>query len=231
MLGFVRAVRAADSSLRVLGYVEGRCDAHANLAQFVDDEDVLFVSSTDLIRAHSDGTFRTEEQFRYWLHSAADGRLVIRARVENGVPTPESTAPSLGDLHQWENRLVDFDVQMYRELLDNRREPECRGLPKVEYAGALHGGGAHVVFVVLESDAMRDVERDEGLTMVHVPVAAGIPDFDEAAARLVRLLKSPEERRRTIERNLVSTASLGLNEVAFAYCLLLRRLLREEQAL
>ncbi len=231
LLGLLEAVRKADPAERVVGYAQGNWDAHSNLAQYVGNRQVQFLSNAEILDAQSSGAFSNEEQFRDWLYHRAEGKLILRGRVDSGSPIPESIPKDERDLHGWESRLIDFNVQLYREILGNRRDPAKRDLPKVEYSGTLHKGGAHVIFVVFQSAAMDDVQHNEGMVTVEVPVAEGKPDFAAAAARLVELIQCPEERRRVLNDNLASTESLGMDEVAFAFYLLMDHLRSETHSL
>jgi hypothetical protein len=58
--------------------------------------------------------------------------------------------------------LVDFNVQLYRELLKGFA-------PKVEYSGTLHERPGESVPVVFDSPSMRDVAEGEGLRCILVP--------------------------------------------------------------
>ncbi len=221
LLELVDAIRRTGTNEKVLGYAQGDWDAHSDMGQYVRHRQAQFLSNAEILAGQSSGAFCNEEQYRDWLYQRADGRVIIRGRVENGNPVPESIPQQLTELHAWEERLIDFNVQMYREILDARREAGRQGLPKVEYSGTLHKGGTHVIFVVFQSGAMDDVQYNEGLVMVEVPLADGKPDFDAAAARLVELIKGPDERRQMVDHNRVSTESLGMDEVVFAFYLVM----------
>ena len=108
-------------------------------------------------------------------------------------------------------------MQLYHEILDDKRDPDKRGLPKVEYSGTLHKGAAHEIFVVFDSPAMGDVERGEGFQMIKVPKTHGVTDFQAAAKEIINLVQSPSKRESLIRGNMESTAKLGMNEVAYGY--------------
>ena len=224
LLNLLEAVRKAAPGEKVVGFAQGDHDARSKLGQYLGHEGVRFLSNAEIVAGRESKAFTNEEQFRDWLHRTAAGNLIIRGRVENGSPMPESLPKETKELYDWENRLIDFNVQMYREILDGRREPHRRGLPKVEYSGTLHKAGAHVIFVVFQSGAMDDVRRDEGLTMVEVPASKGQPDFDAAAARIVELIRRPGERNRIIDGNRVAGEALGMDEVTCAFFLLMDHL-------
>jgi len=224
LLNLFQATRTVDTQARVLGYALGKCDSRVDLKQYLDNEGVHFVCNDHLYSALRRGDFQDEEGFRTWLFEEAAGRLIIRARIESGTPVMESIPPAEEQLHAWEARLLDFNVQMYREILDERREPNRRGGAKVEYSGTLHKGMRHVIFVAFQSPAMDDVRDFEGLSMVEVPIVSGTPDYVAGAKSLVDLVRHPDGRRQVIDGNRAAMACLGMDEVAFAYCLLFRSL-------
>jgi class 3 adenylate cyclase len=219
-----QAIHFIDSNLKTTGYALGTFDDRCNLSRYRGNPDIVFVSNQEIEAAYSQKAFSTESEFREWLHQRASGRLIVRARAEHDRMMPERIPPTMEPLFGWESGIVDFNVQMYYEVLDHKRDPERQGQPKVEYSGTLHKGAAHVLFVVFESPAMDDVERDEGLCMIHVPMSKRNPHFHEAAAKIVRLIRNPEERREMLDHNRQSTKILGMNEVAFAFFTLMRQL-------
>jgi len=219
----IGAIQEINASIRVTAYASGKFGALCNLKDFIKRQGVVTVGNNEITRAFELGEFKDEEGFRSWLYNKAPGQCIIRAVQKDGNLIAEEPVKH-SDLELWEKRLIDFNLQLYHEILDSKREPERRGLPKVEYAGTLHKGLPHELFVVFDSLAMRDVERDEGFQMIHVPVLCGIPDFAKAANRILELIGSPDLRRKMIEDNQRSTADLTMNEIAFAFGLLVRHL-------
>jgi len=173
LLHLMQAIRFIDGNLKATGYALGNFDHNCDLDKYRSHPDVVFVSNQEIETAYSQGAFPTELEFREWLHHQAPGKLIIRARAEHDKVVPERIPQTMQPLFDWENRIIDFNVQLYRENLNRNRDPERQGQPKVEYSGTLHKGAAHVLFVVFESPAMDDVERDEGLYMIRVPMSKG----------------------------------------------------------
>lgn len=221
----LEAIRQRDASANVVGYTAGRCDKHCKLDEFAARGNVVLLGNDALSNAHSTGEFSDEATFRNWLYQQAPGKCIFRARQgQNGQVMPEDISLLPPPIRTWEQRLIDFNIQFYYEALDAYREPDRRGQPKVEYSGTLHNGGGHEVFVVFESPAMKDVQNDEGLQMLTVPMIRGAPDYQNGADQILRLMRSPASRVAMLERNCESMAKIGMNEIAFAFYLLCRHL-------
>ena len=221
-------VAASDGTLKITGYAAGTYKSpHCDLNSFCRRPDVVPVSNQEIIDAYNAGQFQDEEGFRDWLNKKAPGKCIVRAkRHGSGDFEMESLPESEENLHLWENRLIDFNLQLYHEILDDKREPDRRGLPKVEYSGTLHKGAAHEIFVVFDSPAMKeDVEQLEGFQMIKVPTAGGHIDFQTAAKKIIDLGQSPSQRERFIRVNMENTGKLGMNEIAYAYCRLFLELM------
>jgi len=210
----------------VTGYASGKFDRHCDIEAFATRGDVVPLSNSDILAAMAEGRFGSEREFRLWLSQLAGGKTILRASLdEHGQVVAESLPEQYVDPRKWESRLVDFNLQLYWEILDHRREQARRGLPKVEYSGTLHKGHHHELFVVLASPAMEDVRRDECFRMIEVPLADGLPDFPSAAERIAELIHHPDLRVRELDENRKQTRALGMNEVALGFYLLLRHLI------
>ncbi len=212
-------------STKVTGYAAGTRGPRCDLDAFCRLPENIVISNEEIREAFESLEFLDEEGFRAWLREKASGRCIVRARKDLvGGYEMESIAELGPQLSEWENRLIDFNLQLYHEILDEKRDPDRRGLPKVEYSGTLHKGAMHEIFVVFDSPAMDDVERDEGFQMIKVPSNRGEIDFQTAALRIADLIHSPSDRRAMIEHNRESTRKLGMNEIAYAFCCLFRNL-------
>ena len=217
LISLLKSIKNHDRSVKVMGYAMGKFDYHATLEQYIGHPDILFLSNDAISKAQVRGFFNEETEFREWLFKTAGERLIIRATVEDNRVIPEFFSESDNNLFTWENTVLDFNVQMYHELLDEKREISKRGLPKIEYSGTLHKGSKHMLFVVFESMSMLDVQINEGFSMIKVPFGNGLADFSSASTEIISLIKNPTKRRQMMEDNDITKNKLGMKEVAYAF--------------
>lgn len=221
-------MRSIGGHIRAFGYASGSFQsAHVDMPSYIArrDKDILFLGNCDILAAREAGLFSDEESFRQWLYSVSEEgtKLIIRAVIPEGGKLLEGQHFSTADpdVQLWESRLVDFNVQFYKENLRHLRDDDVMA-PKQEFSGTLHKGLAEI-FLVLSSPTMDDVENDEGMKMIH---AADQSDFTEPALEVIRLVNSPAERRELLENNATVSERLGGKCSALGYFLLLEELLK-----
>jgi hypothetical protein len=150
------AMRACDSkhSSRVLFVASGSFVPYTNpdgvlvdeLQSLVESGSVEVFDSSKI----SDASVFDQAAFRSHLYAeSGNGAKVCIILPDAGIP--KSIASSL----------IDFNTQLYRELLSDF-------LPKVEYSGTLHENPGGSVPVVFDSPSMDDVSS-EGLYLLRVP--------------------------------------------------------------
>jgi hypothetical protein len=258
------------SDIRVMGYVAGKFQsAHVDMPGMIAqaghervgaDAGLVFLSNEDLLQAAERGAFIDEDSFRSWLYavSGEGRRVIVRARVapDSMSFSAESWSSSGGGggslawqqrIASWEAEVVDFNLQLYKENLSSLRECEggegLLGAAKEEFSGTLHRGRGREIFVVFESPAMSDVANEEGLWMVHVPVAAAEegeeeeryrssvnvrrgrirPEFSQQVrGQIIRLVGSPRERAEVLQHNAVVALRNSVSVAAFGYMILFR---------
>jgi HEAT repeat protein len=211
---------------KTVGYVAGKFQPeHVDMKKYIDrkDKDVLFLTNDRMANAQSKGEFKDEESFRNWIYNLSDNgrKLIIRAVIDEGGETfkpVDLKDERLGGVRGWEGRLVDFNLQLYKENLGYLRD-EDQEAPKEEYSGTLHKGLAEI-FVVLKSNTMDDVGRVEGLRMIEVKSETRRPDFTEAANEIVGLVNNPQERLRLLKHNVQVAKSNPIENAAYGYSLL-----------
>lgn len=198
---------------KILGYIGGKIEAPwENINQYRGRPDVWLLSNAEIDTAVAANGINSAEAFRQWAYSEAKGRAIIRTDI----------APAKSPLDQWEQELIDFNVQFYREEINN--------LPKVEYSGTLHLKAAPSVFVVIDSPSMHDVQNDEGFQMVMAPAAGTQIDYEAGARSIFELLQDPARRRAIINSNIETANKIGVKETAYAYYLLFNHLNARSEA-
>lgn len=183
-----------------LGYLGGKFDARALEQLKEHKEKVMFLNSRDLHGVQSISEFRAR------LVELAQGRIV--ACVDE-LP---------GQMASFEAQLVDFNVQFYREPLNNDQA-------KVEYSGTAHMR-ANFINVVLQSPSMDDLVQDEGLQMVMVPMLQGNEiDFDAGAQSILSLILGDRQRLcKMVESNLCAAKLLSMQQIGKRWVQLLKSL-------
>jgi hypothetical protein len=217
VLQVLKSINHHDKTIKVIGCAMGSFDQNTFLELARENNDFLFLGNEEILDARRKRLFHNERTFREWLFQRSKGRLIVRANVKGDKPIPESFSKRYRSLYQWEKTLIDFDVQLYHEILDKKRDPSRRGLPKVEYSGTLHKFLFHSIFVVFDSSAMRDIMKNEGLKMILAKQKKGHTDFDGAAKEIIGLIKNRSKRRALLAHNSCISQTLGMNEVAFAF--------------
>lgn len=207
-----RANREWCESARMLFYVAGTFRPYTRIGDTrpidewavlrtgsVTSDTVVVTTGKDLDQAFAECAFTDLPSFRLWLwRLSSQGHKVIVV----GAPQPESS-----EVIELQSNLIDFNVQLYRELL-------CDFEPKVEYSGTLHERAGSSIPVVFDSPSMRDVGR-EGLHCITVAYgherqrsqteilphpAAGLfypphyqPDFTNCLSTIVTFIKEPQQ--------------------------------------
>ncbi|MCX5692720.1 MAG: hypothetical protein NTX47_03440 [Candidatus Omnitrophica bacterium] len=205
-----KALLDKKSGIKFLGYIGGKFDKHVSIQDYKDRKDTWFLGNDEILKA---GPFKDELSFRNWLYTSAEGRVIFRTEVFDGIAQPE--------LSKWESHIVDFNIQAYREILseDNR--------PKREASGTLHLEGGPAIGVVIDSPAMRDIIRKEGMRMVLMPhLGKGKLDYNKTADEVIKIAKNPNRRRNIIKTNIRAAEKLSMSEIAFAYHLVAQTLLQ-----
>ncbi|MBU2102143.1 MAG: aldose 1-epimerase, partial [Candidatus Omnitrophica bacterium] len=205
-------------NVRTITYVAGKFDRNVNAAQLIDNNDIYFLSNEEIRKAQHEKKFIDFGTYKKWLYKKAAGRIIIRA-LNNDSMSPESFTESDADLFTWEDQLIDFNVQLYREFLDDLRE-KGRGTPKFETSGTLHRGNVNEIFITFDSPSMRDVVAREGYQMLFVTMNNGIADFKAAADEIEQLIFDNQHRIRMLENNRKAINAFGMKEIAYAYSLL-----------
>jgi class 3 adenylate cyclase len=220
----VKAINSLDHSLAICGYVLGTADHHCKLDQLANHPDYMCLSNAEVLSAYREGAFKSRQEFRRWLAEKGKGKVILRASRDGATCKLERPVETEPELLAWERGLIDFDVQLYHEVLNASRDKERQGQPKVEYSGTLHRTRPQTLFVVFESPAMDDVRTQEGIYMVEVPTTKGNTQFYEAAVKIIELIRNPELRRAKLKQNADAAALVGMPEVAYGFCTLMRRL-------
>jgi len=217
--------------VKAVGYVAGKFQpAHIDMKKYIDrqNDDVIFLTNEAIVQTRVEGGFADEESFRDWLYVLSDeGRkLIIRAEITPGGDTfakADFGDARLGEVRAWEGRVIDFNLQLYKENLGLLRD-ENQEAPKEEYSGTLHKGLAEI-FLVLESSTMDDVGKGEGLRMIEVKSKTRRPDFSEAADTIIKLVHNPQERLGILRHNIQVAKSNGIENAAYGFFALSQYLL------
>lgn len=218
LIGLMREVHEYNNNVKVFGYVSGKFYANAHIEKYVNHSEILFVSNDEIIKGYENNLFSDEISFREWLYRKANGKILIRGMIENNDIILENFCFSqYENLFKWESTIIDFDLQMYHEILDKKRPAEKQGLPKVEYSGTLHKGIPNVIFIVFESDSMNDVEKNEGFKMIKVRSKNGAADFKNTAKEIIDLIIDKSKRKEIINNNEYTINKIGLEEIVFAF--------------
>jgi hypothetical protein len=217
VLQLLKSINRHDKTIKVIAWVMGAFDQNAFLKLAKERKDCLFLRNEEILDARQKRLFHDERTFREWLFRKSGGRLIVRANANGDTPVPENIPKRYEDLYRWEKTIIDFDVQLYHEILDEIRDPSRGGLPKVEYSGTLHKFFFHTIFVVFDSFSMRDIMRNEGLKMILARQKNGHTDFDGAAKEIIGLIKNRSKRKALLAHNSRIAKKLGMNEVAFAF--------------
>src|SRR5262249_43458706 len=146
-LHLMQALKIRRPEAKVLGFIAGVFDRHVDLHSYQNRQDLWYLDTAEINAAILRHEFHDASTYRSWLFRTANGRTVIRP--DQYPVSPDHALP----VNQWEQDLVDFNVQAYREILKNDE-------PKVEASGSLHMSGGPAIGVVIDSPAMRDIVRD-----------------------------------------------------------------------
>lgn len=174
----------------------------------------VIVQGREIEEACGTGSVTDQASLRRWLWRLSDeGRKVC---VIASLPSSSGSGTAAVLIRG----LIDFNCQLYRELL--------RGFaPKIEYSGTLHEQPGSSIPIVFDSPSMTDV-ASEGLCCLLVPpslsneklsASAGgsSPDFTGAATDILRLSNDPESFNGMREVNAAAGAQLGFDTVAKKY--------------
>jgi hypothetical protein len=199
-----------DTNKRFIGYAAGIFQSkHEKLMEWKEKEDVWFVTDEELQKAHVHDSISARE----YLYNNANNRMIIRVHQCDDPSIPTVT------LHDWEKTFIDFNVQAYKEILNNNQ-------PKVEASGTLHMDGGPSIGVVIDCSAMHDINNLENLQMIFLPwnTTTNNIDFEESAKRIIEH-HDPHLRKKIVLENIENAAKkFGMKEIAFAYNTLMDQL-------
>ncbi len=217
VVGLIKEIRKRSSSTKALGYVAGKFVPYKNpdtgntideLNELRSSPDCIILEAEDIESAYQQaGGFTDLASFKAWLweRSGQGAKVII---TEGEIKSKE--------VKNLQASLVDFNTQMYRELLNDFK-------PKVEYSGTLHENPGSFIPVVFESPSMADVVS-EGIDMVTVHFGPdGKANFSEAAKRIVELTRNPAMYNELRARSLAAAQRLTMAEVASRYLEVARR--------
>ncbi|MFA5143646.1 MAG: glucose-6-phosphate isomerase family protein [Candidatus Omnitrophota bacterium] len=209
VVGLVKEIRRRSVETKALGYVAGKFVPYKNPDGTVVDElrelrtnpDCIILKAEDLESAYRQtGGFTDLASFKTWLWERSDGGKIV---IVDGEINKE-------EVKKLQASLVDFNTQMYRELLNGFE-------PKVEYSGTLHENPGSSIPVVFESPSMTDV-ASEGLNMVTVKFGPdGKVDFSGAAQRIIELIGNPAMYNEQRAQSLAAAQKLTMADVASRY--------------
>jgi len=216
MLNLIKAVRDEDPNLKnVLGYIGGSINpAWENIEEFKTRADVTTLDYATLEQAITRQGITNLTQFRKWLLNYAKGKTILRTD-----PTPPASQAAA-----WEKQLVDFSSQLFREASE-----KIRDIAKSEYSSSIHKQTGRVIPIAFESPSVEDMARDENLQMIQVPIEGTTMNQQEGAKRLLEVIKDLDKRERMLDDAVEAANKLTMNEIAFAYYMLMESLLRSPQ--
>jgi len=194
------------SGKKVVVYAGGKFDKRSRVTEFISSEQVWVLDHHHVEKSFLNREFSDENTFRNWIFEKSHGRVVV-----NLSPFSDDS------LSSWENAIIDFNLQAYREILK-------AGAPKVEASGTLHKSGGPSIAVVIDCPAMRDILEVKGMNWLLIPYKSGAFDFTAAAEKVIKLIDNPILRREIISGNIDASKKLTMREVAFAHVQLLRTL-------
>lgn len=169
--------------MRLLGYISGKYqEKYINIVSYLQthSEQFILITNEMILKAYEDHEFTDESTYRLWLYSQSNSglKLVIRGKLEIQneqkifISQQFTLTSNPIELYEWDNNIVDFNFQFYREILSSYRPilSKCYE-PKQEYSGTLHSCGQRIneIYVVFESDSMKDIERNEELILFQIP--------------------------------------------------------------
>jgi phosphoglycolate phosphatase-like HAD superfamily hydrolase len=204
----LHSLRMRHPEKKVLAFAAGTFDKVNLHAREQQSDKYWFLDNRLVKQAYAEKAFADETSYRDWLYAQARGRVVVQT---------ELFSASDGDLFAWQERLVDFKLDVQHELLGEKRAGDKQA-PKTDYSGTLHRTGGPAIMVVSQCPAMDDIGRDEGFDMLRVPyLGAGKLDFTAAADAIAGLLDDPQARRKMVKKNIRTASRLGMPEIVFAY--------------
>lgn len=200
-VALLKAIKNTPDRAKIFGYIAGDFfpDQHELTGEtlyevdaFRNDPDCLVINTQDI---ENEYTGRIElTAFKEWLYAkSGDGDKIL---IVEGKFSEKFAA-----LNEINLSLVDFNVQMYRELLhqDGLSVPRA----KVEYAGTLHEFPGAWIPIVFRSPSMSDLREDEGMHTIEVGIENGQMDFSGAIEAILKLTKDPDRynglRRETVK--------------------------------
>ncbi len=215
-LKLIAEVKAKGTGLNVLGYLGHPAGSKAkdNLEEYRGREDVWLLSNAELEQLIEDHDVKDAAGFQRMIYAESmktgKSRTIIRTE----------SASKGSSLAEWETGLIDFNLQLYREVTKG-------GTAKVEYSGTLHLMGVPAIYVVLDSPAMNDVATNEGLGILQVPIDGTAINYSAGAEKILSMIRDPAGRRTMLEKNRDVASKLGMDTIAFAYDRLFRELLAD----
>lgn len=199
-------IRRISPNTKVVGYVAGRFVpyTHPETGEVIDEleslrnnPDCLLLSAQDIETAYHNSEFKDLASFKQWLYGKSNqGKRVLIIEGEF----------SSEELKRLQSSLIDFNTQLYRELLKGFE-------PKVEYSGTLHERPGDSIPIVFESSSMSDVES-EGLHMITVPKG---PNFKPAAKEIIDLIKNPDRHNDILRESLQAAKKLSMRHISQMY--------------
>lgn len=202
-------IRRISPNTKVVGYVAGKFVPymHPETGEVVDEleslrnsPDCLLFSAQEIETAYHNSEFKDLASFKQWLYGISNqGKqvLIIEGEFSNE------------ELKGLQSSLIDFNTQIYRELLKDFR-------PKVEYSGTLHERPGDSIPIVFESPSMSDVES-EGLHMITTNFLPKGPDFKPAAKEIIDLTKNPDRCNELLRESLQAAKKLSMRHIAQMY--------------